>query len=60
MLVMLLWKASSNADNNSSPLLNKDRLTHLNFNYFKMDEAMGLNIIVLRSSRMASPAYHIS
>jgi hypothetical protein len=62
---MLSWKpnnsANSNAKkNNTSPLLSKAYLTTLNIDHFKMAEAMGLKIIVSRSSRMASTAYHIS
>jgi hypothetical protein len=62
---MLSWKpnnsANSNAEkNNPSPLLSKAYLTTLNLDHFKMAEARGLKIIVLRSPRMASSAYHIS
>jgi hypothetical protein len=46
--------------NNRNPFLSKAHLTDLNFNNFKIVEAMGLKIIALRSNWMASPAYQIS
>jgi hypothetical protein len=45
---------------NPNPLFRKAQLTILNFNNFKIAEAMGLKLITSRSPLMASPPYHMS
>jgi hypothetical protein len=46
--------------NNPNPQFSKAHKTNMNLNIFKMIEALGLNIIALRSPSIALPSYKIS